>query len=247
MLIVIALAFHPAPLPEWGVGANPFGIPGTADLMNSLMNVSGWLLLVGFISAIFAFILRFRRSDTIERKQLQWLLYALVIGTVISFLALPLWILWPTSALVQEVTITLTNITVLGIATATTLAILRYRLYDIDIVVNRTLLYSALTLCIVAIYVVVVGGLGTLFHAEGNPLISLGATGVVAVVVQPLTNRLQRGVNRFFYGERDDPLSALAQLGQRLEAAIAPEILLPTLVDTIARTLKLPLCCHSSA
>jgi signal transduction histidine kinase len=240
LLLIIALAFHPSPLPEWGVGANSFGIRGTADLMDGLMNVSGWFLLVGFISAIFAFILRFRRSDTIERKQLQWLLYAIVLVTVVSFFSIPLWILLPTNAFVQEATIMLTNVTVLGIASITTIAILRYRLYDIDIVINRTLLYSALTLSIVAIYVLVVGGLGTLFHAEGNPLISLGATGVVAVVVQPLTNRLQRGVNRFFYGERDDPLSALAQLGQRLEAAIAPEILLPTLVDTIAQTLKLP-------
>lgn len=240
VLLIIVLAFHPSPLPEWGMGVNPFGIRGTADLMNALIDLSGWLLGGGFISAIFAFILRFRRSHTVERKQLQWLLYAIVLGTGACLLSIPLWMLFPTNPLVQEFTIMLTNVTVLGIASATTLAILRYRLYDIDIVINRTLLYSALTLSIVTIYVVVVGGLGTLFHAEGNPLISLGATGVVAVVVQPLTNRLQRGVNRFFYGERDDPLNALAQLGQRLEAAIAPEILLPTLVDTIAQTLKLP-------
>jgi signal transduction histidine kinase len=66
------------------------------------------------------------------------------------------------------------------------------------------------------------------------------ATGVVALLFQPLRGRLQRGVNRLFYGQRDDPLGALAQLGQRLEGTIDPEVVLPTLVETVAQTLKLP-------
>jgi len=63
---------------------------------------------------------------------------------------------------------------------------------------------------------------------------------VVAVLFQPLRERLQRGVNRFFFGRRDDPLGALSQLGRRLETAISAEMVLPTLVETIAQTLKLP-------
>ena len=71
-------------------------------------------------------------------------------------------------------------------------------------------------------------------------LLALFAAGCVAVLFAPLRDRLQRGVNRLMYGERDDPYAVLSRLGQRLEAAFAPETILPTLVETIAQSLKLP-------
>src|SRR5207247_4889189 len=82
--------------------------------------------------------------------------------------------------------------------------------------------------------------LGVLFQTRGNLLISLIATGLVAVLFQPLRNRLQQGVNRLMYGERDDPYAVLTRLGQRLEVTLAPEAVLPTIVETIAQALKLP-------
>jgi signal transduction histidine kinase len=66
------------------------------------------------------------------------------------------------------------------------------------------------------------------------------ATGLVAVLFQPLRSRLQRGVNRLMYGERDDPYAVISRLGRRLEATLAPDRVLPTLVETIAQALKLP-------
>jgi signal transduction histidine kinase len=122
----------------------------------------------------------------------------------------------------------------------TYIAILRYRLFDIDLLINRTLVYGALTACIVGMYVLLVGGFGALFQAWGNLAISLLATGLVAVLFQPLRGRLQRGVNRLMYGERDDPYAVISRLGRRLEATIAPETVLPTVVETIAQALKLP-------
>ena len=85
-----------------------------------------------------------------------------------------------------------------------------------------------------------VGGLGALFQARGNVAVSLLATGVVAVLFQPLRSRLQRGVNRLMYGERDDPYAVISRLGRRLEATIALESVLPTIAETIAQALKLP-------
>ena len=122
----------------------------------------------------------------------------------------------------------------------TYIAILRYRLYDIDVVINRTLVYGALSACVVGIYVLAVVALGALFQAQGNLAISLLATGLVAVLFQPLRMRLQRGVNRLMYGERDDPYAVLSRLGQRLEAALAPDAALNTVVQTVAQALKLP-------
>src|SRR5262249_1641042 len=120
------------------------------------------------------------------------------------------------------------------------IAILRYRLWDIDVIITRALLYGALTASVVGLYVLVVGALGALLQLPGNLLISLLATGLLAVVFQPLRQRLQRSVNRLIYGERDDPYRVLARLGQRLEAALAPDAVLPTIVETVKDALKLP-------
>jgi signal transduction histidine kinase len=128
----------------------------------------------------------------------------------------------------------------LAVPIFTYIAILRHNLYDIDVVINRTLVYGALTACTVGIYVLAVVALGYLFQAQGNIAVSLSATGLVAVVFQPLRGRLQRGVNRLMYGERDDPYAVISKLGKRLEAAIEPEAVLPTVVETIAQALKLP-------
>ena len=119
-------------------------------------------------------------------------------------------------------------------------AILRHRLWGIDPLINRTLVYGALTACVIGLYMLVVGSLGAVFDAAGSLAISLVATALVAVLFQPLRERLQRGVNRLLYGERDDPYAVLSRLGQRLEATLAPEAVLPTIVATAAEALKLP-------
>lgn len=92
----------------------------------------------------------------------------------------------------------------------------------------------------IGIYVLIVGALGTFFQTQGNPVIALLATGIVAVLFQPLRERLQRGVNRLIFGERDDPIEALSRLGRQLETAVPLNEVLPMLVETIAQTLKLP-------
>jgi signal transduction histidine kinase len=77
-------------------------------------------------------------------------------------------------------------------------------------------------------------------HVSGNLVVSLIATGVIAVIFQPLRERLQRAANRLLYGERDDPYEVLARLGQRLEETSTPEAVLPNVVDSIAQALKIP-------
>lgn len=123
---------------------------------------------------------------------------------------------------------------------ALTLAVLRYRLWQIDLVLNRALVYGSLTATVAGLYVLMVGGLSVLFQARSGLMISLVATGIVAVMFQPMRDRLQAGVNRMLYGERDDPYRVLERLGRRVEAALAPEALLPTIAETVAQTLKLP-------
>ncbi len=120
------------------------------------------------------------------------------------------------------------------------IALLHYRLWDIDVIINRTLVYGTLMVTIVSLYALVVVGLGTLLQSSGNLLISLLATGVVAVLFQPLRERRQRAVNRLMYGERDEPYKVISRLGQRLGATLAPDEVMPTIVETVAQALKLP-------
>jgi hypothetical protein len=98
--------------------------------------------------------------------------------------------------------------------------------------VHRTLVYGALSVCVIGIYVLAVVGLGALIQARGNLGISLLTTVAVAVLFQPLRSRLQRGKSRLIYGERDDPSAVTSRLGRRLEATLASEAVLPTAVET---------------
>jgi signal transduction histidine kinase len=120
------------------------------------------------------------------------------------------------------------------------IAILVYGLFEIEVVLNRTLVYTALTATIIGLYVVMVGGLGLLFQSQGNLLLAILATGLIAVIFQPLRLRLQQGVNRLMYGERDDPVTVLTRLGRQLEAAASPEGVLASLVQTVTEAMHLP-------
>ena len=136
----------------------------------------------------------------------------------------------------------LTVLALFFVPVLTGVAILRHRLYDIDLIINRTLVYAALTASVAALYILLVAAFGAVLRvgAGGNLAVSLLATGLVAVLVQPLRARLQSGVDGLMYGQRRDPYAALSRLGKRLEAAPDPETVLPTIVETVAQAMKIP-------
>jgi signal transduction histidine kinase len=198
---------------------------------------------VGFYTQYY----RYRRVSTAtERQQTKWVVYGLALWLAYMLLSsIPYYYLesLPPDAPVPW----WGSLSVLGwflslsiVPICLTIAVTRYRLWDIDILINRTLVYGVLTAVTIGLYALVVGSLATLFQTQANWLVALVATGLVAVLFQPLRDRLQSRVNRLFYGHRDEPLEVLARLGQQLEDALPPEQLLPTLVETIAQTLKLP-------
>jgi len=181
-----------------------------------------------FILTMYAQVYRYRRvSSAAERQQTKWFVFGVLMSGVFFVIGLLIY---------KKLGPPLINIIPLTLA----IAILRYRLWDIDLIINRALVYGALTAGIVALYILLVGSLSVLSQTTGNLLISLLATGLIAFLFQPLRERLQRGVNRLVYGERDDPYVALSRLGRRLEATLAPESVLHTIVETVAQTLKLP-------
>lgn len=118
--------------------------------------------------------------------------------------------------------------------------ILRDRLFDIDVVVNRTLVYGGLTLGVVTTYVGVTSGMSAVVGGENGFGVSLLATGIAALAALPLRDALQRSVNRLMYGHRDEPWRAMRRLGQRLQWAADPDRAFPAIVETVAEALRLP-------
>lgn len=216
---------------------NPIEIPGVSDLFDLLTALLSLGLLATIIPCIVAVVLRFRRARGEERQQLKWFAY----GTTLSILMLIviLIVIFSNTSSNPLTTIPF-YLAVICIPISTGIAMLRYRLYEIDVLINRTLVYGGLTLLVVGIYVLVVGYLGALFRTSSNLLISLVATALVAVLFQPMRVALQHGINRLFYGQRDEPYVLIERLGSRLEATLAPEAVLPTIVETVAQALKLP-------
>jgi hypothetical protein len=120
------------------------------------------------------------------------------------------------------------------------IAVFRYRLWEIDNLINRTLVYGTLTATIVGVYVVVVTALDLLFNSGGGALSQIIALSLDLVLFAPLRERLQKGVDRLMFGESDDLPVVVARLGQRLSRADGPEAILPTIVETLAESLNLP-------
>lgn len=207
---------------------------------------AGILIIIGWLAAgLVAQVLRYtRHSSRPERQQTKWV----VLGSTAAVVALAMFgatLVWPpaegaATVLVDVLLIPAAQVMRVLLPVSIFVAILRHRLWDIDLILNRALVYGGLTGCVIGIYVLAVGVLGTLIQSGLTGLASVLATGLVALLVQPLRDRLQRGVNRLMYGERDDPVTVLSRLGQKLEAVISPEALLPALAETVAQALKLP-------
>ncbi|MBJ7593412.1 MAG: hypothetical protein JF886_00885, partial [Candidatus Dormibacteraeota bacterium] len=238
---VISGMFAPGPLQ---VGNVPYAIPnnpigpasgGPIALVLSALAlawVPGYFV---FVAAAAAPVVRLRRSRGDVRQQLKWIAYAVAvsgIGVVLTSVAsifdprLPTWI----SGLVLGVGF--------GVALpiATGVAVFKYRLYDIDIVISRTLVYGALAVFITAVYVGIAVGIGTLVGGGGKPNLALSivATAIVAVGFQPVRERVQRIANRLVYGKRATPYEVLAQFSERVAESYATDDVMPRMARVLA-------------
>lgn len=177
------------------------------------------------------------RGEIVMRQQVRWVVwgYAITLALWLVLALLPKFILghW----LLDR---SLAGLLLLPVLICMAIAILRYHLFDIDFYINRALVHGALTVFVIGAYALIVVALSTFFHTQNNLFLSLIATGVITFAFQPVRERVQRGVNRLMYGERDEPYSVLAHLSRRLGETLKPETILPTIVETVARTLKLP-------
>ena len=238
VMIVTSLEFASHDLfADWPFTLSPWIYP-----LNDFLFVGCVLTLLG--RQIYRY---FRFSGGTQRLQTKWVVFCLTVFVVINLLTsyvpalfVPALHVDDPSSLYRLALSFLNTLTLLLIPLSFGISLLRYRLWDIDIIISRTLVYGLLTSCIVGLYALVVGTLSSLLQVQGNFLVSLLGAGLVAVLLHPLRERLQHAVNRLLYGQRDEPYKVISHLGNRLEATLAPDRILPTIVETTAHTLKLP-------
>ena len=182
-------------------------------------------LLVWVVAAL-SLILRFRRSRDEERQQVKWIAFAgalAALGTV-AVATISNNPIWAFEALVPLIPI------------AAGIAVLKYRLYDIDVVINKTLVYGSLAAFITAVYVAIVVGIGEAIGQGSRPNLGLSilATGVVALAFQPVRVRVQRLANRLVYGKRATPYEVLSEFSSRMADTVEVAEVLPRMARILA-------------
>lgn len=186
---------------------------------------------------------RYRHSEPFQRQQIRWIVW----GVTASALGLMLQIfprlfnMSPSTRLLYDfVLYPLGQVFKACLPISIAYAILRYRLWNIDLVINRVLIYGSLSVLTMLGYLGTVFVMNALFTGLSNPVVSFIATGLVAIMFEPLRQRLQRAVNRMMYGERDDPYAVLTRLAGTLEQIPTTNEVLPSIAQTIGQTLKIP-------
>jgi signal transduction histidine kinase len=219
---------------------NPIGLEVLEPLRVLFAEIGTWSLFAAAATSIVSLVVRYRRSDGEERQQIKWLMLVAIAGLAIlaslTFLT-PLIDEGSVSDVVSNALWgSLVLVLALGIPTATALAIFRYRLYDVDVVISKTIVYAGLALFISLAYVAIVVGVGALLGGDdSNAALQIAATATVAVAFEPARERLQRFGNRLVYGKRATPYEVMSSFGQRMAAVPSIDDVLPDMAETAAR------------
>jgi signal transduction histidine kinase len=216
------------------------------SINDSVWTIGLWLVL-WLICQLYSQIYRYRNVSTeVEKKQTKWVVFGFGV-VVVGFLSVGVIPVFAVEGYITEggpLKFILMNLAIYGvfaiIPITITIAIMRHRLWNIDMVLRRTFVYGTLSLFIVSVYVVVVWYLGYVFQHKGNLLFSLIATTIVAVLFGPIKERTQKTANRFFFGERENPYRALESLSEKLAYPLNSKETLHMVAKTIKEAMRLP-------
>jgi hypothetical protein len=233
----VALALSPGPLSGLGPIQNPFGIEGMGRVVGQVHALVWALVLVAAASLL----LRLRHARGLERQQIKWLAFAgavAAIGGPLTYVGGPavMSMLW-----VQRVGLALIVVGFAGVPIAMSIAILKYRLYDIDILINRTLVYGTLTAILAALYLGVVVALQRVFVAftgQESTLAVVASTLLIAALFNPMRRRLQGFVDRRFYRRKYDAAKTLEAFSAKLRDETDLDALSDDLVGVVRETMQ---------
>ena len=224
MATAVGTALAPGPLDQYRAVTNPFGIDSA--VVGLLGGVGGALLVPTALASVASLVVRHRRSTGVERQQIRWVAAASVL-LVLSFIG---------ASVGGEAAFALLLLGLLIVACAVAVALLRYRLYDIDVVINRTLVYGALTGLLAAAYIGSVLLL-QLVLSPSSGLAVAASTLAVAALVRPLRARIQTVVDRRFFRSKYDAQRTVERFTSRLRDEVSLDALDTELRAAVADTL----------
>ena len=226
---------NPGPLEDFPQITNPYGVD--SPILEALAVAGAILASASMVACAISLIVRMRRAGRAQRQQIKWLAYggALAVGAVFVGGVISVWI--------GEVGYALTSIGLLGVPIFTGVAITRYRLYEIDIVINRTLVYGALTAALVAVYFGGVATLQALLRAftgqEQQPQLAIVvSTLAIAALFDPLRGRIQSFIDRRFYRSKYDARKTLEACSVKLRDETDLEALSDELAGVVRETMQ---------
>jgi hypothetical protein len=235
LLLVVGIAFVPGSFE--GHGVNPLGVRGAASFLHSVEDIGGTLTIAAVAGAAASLIVRFRRSKGVERQQLKWLAYA---GAVVAlgFVAIvPVEAVFG-STKADDINNFVITQTLALVPIATGIAVLRYRLYDIDRIINRTIVYLLVTGSLVAVYAGTVFVISAVAVGSSDNLTVAVATLVAAALFRPALRRVQGFVDRRFYRFKYDAQQTIDAFGYRLREETNLDELTSDLLGVVRQTVQ---------
>lgn len=238
VLAVVSYAFAPGPFEGVRPIENPFGVEALAGLLRIARALAAVLIVSSAGLSVLSLMLRYRRADGLERQQLKWLAFAgacLILIEVGLIAAEPF---LPNTEAMTDITNGVFALAFCGIPVAVGVAILRYRLYDIDRLINRTVVYALVSALLIAGYVGAVLTLQTLLPLEeGSPLVVAASTLVVVALFRPLRGWVQTMIDRRFYRSRFDARRTVDEFGRRVRSETELVRLQDGLLETVRSTM----------
>ncbi len=226
-------AFVPGPILSSGLD-NPLALRALAGIPPTFTNASG---IPGTVLAVAALVVRFRRSRGLERQQLKWLVAAMVVVTFVAAVMIALQALLPelpTAAFTVLVLVTPSIPVSIGIA------ILRYRLFEIDVLIRRTLTYGALSVVLLVTYIALVVVVQAVLRpfTSGSELAVAASTLATLALVHPFKQRIQTAVDRRFYRASYDAARTLDAFAVRMREQVDIESVRGEVLDVVSTTLR---------
>jgi signal transduction histidine kinase len=239
LLAVLGFLVKPGPVggDEYQV-ANPIGVDSLEAVAGAVIAVGGVVSIPAALACVLGLVMRFRRARGEERQQLRWLAYAA--GTA-AFLLVTMFLPGGDEGPVGDAQFIAFFVSLgVGIPAASAIAILKYRLYDLDIVIKKTVVFALVGALITGAYLLVVLAIPTLVVGVGTDteagfnLIQFAAVALIALVINPVRNRARRLADRLVYGKRASPYEVLSEFSERMGGTYSTEDVLPRMVQLIS-------------
>jgi signal transduction histidine kinase len=211
---------------------NPLHVPVLRPLVQVMDGLIGFGMFIGIgLVSVASLFLRYRRAGGEERRKIKWFAYAAGVFAASWLLQFVLEALGIRTDALSD--FLLPGVAFLSLPVGAGIAILRHRLYDIDVVINKTVLFGLLAAFVTAVYVGIVVGIGALVGSRGNLLLSIVATAFIAVLFQPIRERARHLANRLIYGKRATPYELLSEFAGRLGGAYSIDDVLPRMARVV--------------